>query len=312
MSIGFVFPGQGSQSVSMLSQLAAEYSEVESTFREASRALGLDLLALVRDGPETELNQTANTQPAMLAAGVAVWRVWRARQGALPAYMAGHSLGEYTALVCARALDFSEAARLVADRGHFMQEAVPVGEGSMAAILGLGDHSVATLCEQASGGEVLSAVNFNAPGQIVIAGTRSAVERAVSLAKSAGAKRAVVLPVSAPFHCALMHPAAERMGTRLREVEIRSPEIPVIHNVHVETETEPEAIRNVLVEQVDSPVRWVETIEKMAGLGVDTLIECGPGKVLSGLNKRIARETQTLPISDPKTLEHALSVAGSS
>lgn len=310
MALAFVFPGQGSQSVGMLAQVAAEYDVVESTFAQASQALDFDLWALVRHGPEAELNRTANTQPAMLTAGVAMWRVWRANQGALPAYMAGHSLGEYTALVCAKSLVFADAVRVVADRGRFMQEAVPVGEGSMAAIMGLDDSSVIKLCEHVSNGEVLSAVNFNAPGQVVIAGTRNAVERAVSQAKAAGAQRAVTLPVSAPFHCALMHPAAERMAARLQEVEFHSPKIPVIHNTHVEIESEPEAIRKVLVAQVDAPVRWVETIEKMGALGIDTLIECGPGKVLSGLNKRIARNAKILPTLDPKALEHALSVAG--
>ncbi len=306
MSLGFVFPGQGSQSVGMLSELAAEYALVRKTFAEASEALGLDLWQLVQEGPTEKLNQTTNTQPAMLTAGVAVWRVWCSSEGSLPDYMAGHSLGEYTALVCAGAIDFAEAVCLVTDRGRFMQEAVPVGKGSMAAIMGLDDDAVRALCAQAAEGEVLEAVNFNALGQVVIAGALGAVQRAVERAKSAGAKHAVPLAVSGPFHCALMHPAAERMANRLREVEIRSPQTPVLHNTHVETERDPDAIRCALVQQIESPVRWVETIEKMAASGIDTLVECGPGKVLSGLNRRIVRDMQTLPVFDPTSLQEAL------
>jgi [acyl-carrier-protein] S-malonyltransferase len=273
----------------MLSELAAEYALVHETFAEASEALGLDLWKLVQEGPTEKLNQTTNTQPAMLTAGVAVWRVWRSSEGPPPDYMAGHSLGEYTALVCAGAIDFAEAVRLVADRGRFMQEAVPVGEGSMAAIMGLDDVAVRALCAQAAEGEVLEAVNLNAPGQVVIAGALGAVQRAVERAKAAGAKRAV-----------------ERMAKRLREVEIRSPQTPVLHNTHVETERDPDAIRRALVQQIESPVRWVETIEKMATSGIDTLVECGPGKVLSGLNRRIVRDMQTLPVFDPVSLQQAL------
>lgn len=308
MALGFVFPGQGSQSVGMLSHLAAEHSEVRETFSEASQALGFDLWELVQGGPEDRLNQTANTQPALLTAGVAVWRVWRSSEGADPAYMAGHSLGEYTALVCGGAIDFPETVRLVADRGRFMQDAVPVGEGGMAAIMGLDDSSVRALCQQAAEGEVLTPANFNAPDQVVIAGAIGAVERAVAKAKSIGAKRAVRLPVSGPFHCTLMRPAAKRMARRLQGIEIRSPQTPVLHNAHVDTETDSDAIRRALVEQVASPVRWGETIEKMAALGVDTLVECGPGKILSGLNKRIACNVQALPVFDPESLRHALSL----
>ncbi|MFQ5756882.1 MAG: ACP S-malonyltransferase [Acidiferrobacterales bacterium] len=306
MSLGFVFPGQGSQSVGMLSELAAEYTLVHETFAEASEALGLDLWQLVQEGPTEKLNQTSNTQPAMLTAGVAVWRVWRSSEGPPPGYMAGHSLGEYTALVCAGAIDFAEAVRLVMDRGCFMQEAVPVGQGSMAAIMGLDDDAVRALCAQVTEGEVLEAVNFNAPGQVVIAGAFGAVQRAVERAKAAGAKRAVLLAVSGPFHCALMHPAAERMAKRLREIEIRSPQMPVLHNTHVETEGDPDAIRRALVQQIESPVRWVETIEKMAASGIHTLVECGPGKVLSGLNRRIVCDMQMLPVFDPASLKQAL------
>ena len=246
----------------------------------------------------------------MLAAGVAVWRVWQSRGGPLPDYMAGHSLGEYTALVCARAIEFKEAVQLVADRGRFMQEAVPIGEGAMAAIIGLDDDAVRQVCEQVAAGDVVAPVNFNAPGQVVVAGATAAVERVVDQAKSAGARRAVLLPVSGPFHSALMHPAVGRMAERLRETDIRNPKIPVIHNSHVETETDPTAIRNVLVQQIESPVRWVETIQKMITLGVDRIVECGPGKVLAGLNKRIARDARSLAVSDTDSLAAALSAVG--
>jgi [acyl-carrier-protein] S-malonyltransferase len=306
MSLAFVFPGQGSQSVGMLGALAAMYPDVQHTFSEASDALGKDLWALSQQGPDEALNQTENTQPAMLAAGVAVWRLWRGQGGPMPVCMAGHSLGEYTALVCAEAIDFAEAVRLVADRARYMQAAVPAGKGAMAAILGLDDDAVRQVCEQAAQGEVLSAVNFNSPGQVVIAGTAPAIERAVAQAKSAGAKRAVLLPVSVPSHCALMAPAAERMADRLTAVAIRPPRIPVLHNAHVRAEQSADAIRGALVRQIASPVRWVETVSKMAAEGVDKLIECGPGKVLTGLNKRTAASTTTLPVFDPPTLAQAL------
>ena len=310
MSIGFVFPGQGSQSVAMLAAMAADYVDIERTFAEASEALGFDLWQLVQDGPEESLNKTTNTQPAMLAAGVAVWRVWQSRGGPVPDYMAGHSLGEYTALVCAQAIEFKEAVHLVADRGRFMQEAVSIGEGAMAAIIGLDDDVVRQVCEQVAAGDVVAPVNFNAPGQVVVAGATAAVERVVDQAKSAGARRAVMLPVSGPFHSALMHPAAGRMAERLRKTDIRNPQIPIIHNSHVKTEADPTAIRNVLVQQIESPVRWVETIQKMITLGVDTIVECGPGKVLAGLNKRIARDARSLAVSDTDSLATALSAVG--
>ncbi len=290
--------------------MAVDYVDIERTFAEASEALSFDLWQLVQNGPEDSLNKTTNTQPAMLAAGVAVWRVWQSRGGPLPNYMAGHSLGEYTALVCARAIEFKEAVQLVADRGRFMQEAVPIGEGAMAAIIGLDDDAVRQLCEQVAAGDVVAPVNFNAPGQVVVAGATAAVERVVDQAKSAGARRAVLLSVSGPFHSALMRPAVERMAERLRETDIRNPQIPVIHNSHVQTETDPTAIRNVLVQQIESPVRWVETIQKMITLGVDRIVECGPGKVLAGLNKRIARDARSLAVSDTDSLAAALSVVG--
>jgi [acyl-carrier-protein] S-malonyltransferase len=294
----------------MLAAMAADYVNIERTFAEASEALSFDLWQLVQNGPGDSLNRTTNTQPAMLAAGVAVWRVWQARGGPSPDYLAGHSLGEYTALVCAQAIEFKEAVQLVADRGRFMQEAVPIGKGAMAAIMGLDDDAVQQVCEQVAAGDILAPVNFNAPGQVVVAGSTAAVERVVDQARSAGARRAVLLPVSGPFHSALMHPAAERMAERLRATEIRNPQIPVIHNSHVEMETDPAAIRNVLVRQIESPVRWVETIQKMVALGVDTVVECGPGKVLAGLNKRITRDARSLHVSDPDSLATALFAVG--
>ncbi len=306
MKLAFVFPGQGSQSVGMLNALSAVYPAVAATFAEASDVLGYDLWQLVSQGPEEQLNQTQRTQPAMLVAGVAVWRVWQQLAGPQPAVLAGHSLGEYTALTCADAITFTDAVKLVADRGRFMQEAVPVGQGGMAAILGLEDQAVRDVCAQAAQGEVLEAVNYNSPGQVVVAGSASAVERVVEQAKAAGAKRALILPVSVPSHCALMHPAALRMAERLRQVDIRAPRIPVIHNAHVQAETDPQAIRAALVRQIEAPVRWVETIQKIAADGAHKLVECGPGKVLTGLNKRIDKTTQTLPVYDPDSLTQAL------
>jgi len=306
MSLAFVFPGQGSQAVGMLSGLAESNPLVNQTFSEANDALGFDLWNLVQNGPEESLNQTTNTQPAMLAAGVAAWRVWRDMGGAVPAVMAGHSLGEYTALVCSGSLAFADAVKLVADRGRFMQEAVPAGEGAMAAIIGMDDDGVRSLCEQNAGGDVLSPVNFNSPGQVVIAGSAAAVQRAVEGAKSAGAKRALVLPVSVPSHCQLMHGAAERMAERLASIEIHVPEIPVIHNFNVQAEQSPEAIKTALVSQIEQPVRWVETIQKMSADGVDKLVECGPGKVLVGLNKRIDKAMETWAIYDADTMAAAL------
>ena len=306
MTIAFVFPGQGSQSVGMMNALAAEFPVVNQTFAEASQELGYDLWQVVEQGPEERLNQTEVTQPAMLVAGVATWRVWLANNGPRPQVMAGHSLGEYTALVCSGALDFPDAVKLVADRGRFMQDAVPVGQGSIAAILGLDDEAVLKLCAQAAQGEVLDAVNFNSPNQVVIAGAAGAVARAVEQSKAAGAKRAILLPVSVPSHCRLMHPAAQQMAGRLQQAEIHRPRIPVIHNTHVQAESDSQAIRNALVRQIESPVRWVETIRKMTADGVTRIVECGPGKVLTGLNKRIVKTVETFPVFDPATLREAL------
>jgi len=290
----------------MLGELAEAESQVKNTFAEASEALGYDLWKIVSEGPAEELNQTHITQPAMLSAGIAEWRIWLAKGGAAPAVVAGHSLGEYSALVAAGALDFKDAVSLVAERGKLMQEAVPAGTGSMAAILGLDDAKVIEVCERAAEGEVVSAVNFNANGQVVIAGQVAAVERAVNLAKEAGAKRAVVLPVSVPSHCALMKPAADKLAERLAAITINNPQIAVINNVDVSKASDADAIRDALVRQLYSPVRWVETIQAMEGEGVDTLVECGPGKVLVGLNKRIVKDMKTMPIFDPAGLESAL------
>ena len=301
-----VFPGQGSQAVGMLKSLAEDFAQVSDTFGEASAALGHDLWKLVQEGPAEQLNQTQHTQPAMLAAGVAVWRVWRAEAGVAPAVMAGHSLGEYSALVCAGAIEFSAAVRLVADRGRFMQQAVAQGAGGMAAVLGLEDDKVRELCSLAARTEVVEAVNYNSPGQVVIAGTKAAVDRACELAKAAGAKRVLPLPVSVPSHCALMKPAAERLSALLAEIEIKMPTIPVLHNVNVAEAADSASIKQLLAQQLYSPVRWVETIQAMAVRGIDTLVEAGPGKVLTGLNKRIDRKLNGLAVYDTQGLEHAL------
>ncbi|MFM1891459.1 MAG: [acyl-carrier-protein] S-malonyltransferase [Pseudomonadota bacterium] len=303
-----VFPGQGSQSVGMLAALAAAHPEVQQTFAEAGEALQRDLWGLVQNGPEAELNRTENTQPAMLAAGIAVWRVWQAQGGAAPAFMAGHSLGEYTALVAAGALEFTAACRLVAERGRLMQEAVPAGTGAMAAVLGLDDGAVRELCAQAAAGEVVEAVNFNSPGQVVIAGHAAAVQRAVELAKSAGAKRALLLPVSVPSHCALMRPAADRLAEQLQHVDFAAPAVPVLHNVDVSQAGDGPAIRERLAQQLYSPVRWVDTVRAMADGGAELLIEAGPGKVLAGLTKRIDASLNALAVTDTAGLEKALEV----
>jgi [acyl-carrier-protein] S-malonyltransferase len=306
MTLAFVFPGQGSQSMGMLDALANEFTDVEKTFRAASEVLGYDLWDIVQNGPAEKLNSTDITQPAMLAAGVAVWRVWQAKGGTQPAVLAGHSLGEYSALVCGGSLAFEDAIKLVAERGRLMQQAVPAGTGAMAAVLGLDDDTVRAVCTEAMAGEVVEAVNFNSPGQVVVAGHKTAVERVVELAKAKGAKRALLLPVSVPSHCALMQPAAEKLATVLEGVAIQPPQIPVINNVDVAMPTDPVAIRSALVRQLHSPVRWVETIQKMAADGVDRLIECGPGKVLVGLNKRIERNMAAQAVFDADSLAAAL------
>ncbi len=305
-NLAFVFPGQGSQAVGMLNAMAASYPEVKQTFAKASDVLGQDLWQLVCEGPEEALNQTQNTQPAMLAAGVAVWEIWCKLTSVRPSWMAGHSLGEYSALVCSGALVFEDAVKLVADRARLMQEAVPVGVGAMAAILGLEDVQVIEACAAVSGDEIVSAVNFNAPGQVVIAGHKAAVERACESAKAAGAKRAVLLPVSVPSHCALMKSAADKLAASLQETTFAIPNIPLIHNVDVQSHNIPEAIRTALKEQLYKPVRWVETVSYINTNDVSVFVECGPGKVLSGLGKRINKEAGHLAIYDPDTLNNVL------
>lgn len=301
-NLSFVFPGQGSQSVGMLADLAAGYPIVEQTFEQASEVLGLDLWDLACNGPEETLNQTQYTQPAMLAAGYAVWRVWCAQSAVRPAWVAGHSLGEYTALVCAEIIRFEDAVELVSERGRLMQEAVPAGYGAMAAILGLEDHIVVKVCSDAAEGDVVAAVNFNAPGQVVIAGHAPAVERAIEAARQAGAKRAVKLPVSVPSHCSLMLPAAEKLAEKLQNISFGMPGMTLIHNVDVNAHSAPEVIKNALKEQLYKPVRWTDSIKFMHEQGVTGFVECGPGKVLQGLNKRIAKNAEHLAIYDSASL----------
>lgn len=301
-----VFPGQGSQSLGMLADLAAQFPIVEETFSEASSVLGYDLWQLVQQGPAEELNKTWQTQPALLAASVAIWRVWQHQGGKPPVMMAGHSLGEYSALVCAGVIDFKQAVRLVELRGKLMQEAVPEGTGAMYAIIGLDNESIAKACEDSALGQVVSPVNFNSPGQVVIAGNKEAVERAGAACKAAGAKRALPLPVSVPSHCALMKPAADKLAVALEEIEFLAPLFPVVNNVDVKTEVSPEAIRSALVRQLYNPVRWTESVEFMASEGVELLLEVGPGKVLTGLTKRIVDTLVAAPVNDVATLTSAL------
>lgn len=306
MSLAFVFPGQGSQSPGMQAALALAYGQLQETYREASEVLGFDLWRLTQEGPNEKLDETVVTQPAMLTAGVAAWRVWQAEGGATPRYMAGHSLGEYTALVCAGALGFVDALRLVGVRAAAMQAAVPAGQGAMAAVLGLDDDTVAQVCRDAAEGDVVSAVNFNSPGQVVIAGSRAAVERAAELARAAGARRAMLLSVSVPSHCELMQPAAERLEAALADTDFRTPQIDVLSNVDVSAYRDAAQIRDGLVRQLCNPVRWVETVRHMAEAGVTTVVECGPGKVLTGLNRRIDKSLAGHFIETPESLRAAL------
>lgn len=301
-----VFPGQGSQTVGMLSDLAQQYPIVTETFAQASEVLGYSLWDLVQNGPEEELNKTWKTQPALLAASVAIWRVWQEKQGKMPQMMAGHSLGEYSALVCAGVIDFTAAIKLVELRGQLMQEAVPVGTGAMYAIIGLDNDAIAKACEEAAQGQVVSPVNYNSPGQVVIAGNKEAVERAGALCKEAGAKRALPLAVSVPSHCALMAPAAEKLAVALQNIEFKQPEIQVINNVDVKAQTDANAIRDALVRQLYNPVRWTETVELMAEKGITQLLEMGPGKVLTGLTKRISKEMNAVAVNDLASLDVAL------
>ncbi|WP_153115662.1 ACP S-malonyltransferase [Rhodocyclus tenuis] len=310
MTFAFVFPGQGSQSVGMMAAYG-DAAIVRSTFAEASAALGEDLWQLVAEGPAEALALTVNTQPVMLTAGIAAYRLWLEKGGREPAVLAGHSLGEYAALVAAGVIEFADAVPLVRLRAAAMQEAVPAGTGAMAAILGLDDEGISAACAEAAaavgGGEVVEAVNFNAPGQTVIAGNKAAVEAACALCKTRGAKRAVLLPVSAPFHSSLMRPAAERLAVGLASVKFAAPRIPVVNNVDARVESDPEVIRAALVRQACSPVRWVDSIRAIAALGVGTIAECGPGKVLAGLSKRCADGVTGLALADLAAIEAALS-----
>lgn len=313
MSFAFVFPGQGSQSVGMLTQLASAEPLVHETFAEASDVLGYDLWKLCQDGPKEQLGTTERTQPAMLSAGVATWRVWRKHGGAAPAAMAGHSLGEYSALVCSGALDFRSAVGLVQFRGQAMQAAVPAGQGAMAAILGLDDGDVEAACREAAQGETVQAANFNSPGQVVIAGTVGGVDRAIESAKSKGAQRAIKLPISVPAHSPLMKPAADRLEERLRQISFAPREVRDIYTVDVRKHGDDASIRRALVEQLVKPVRWTETIRAMLAEGVRVIVECGPGRVLTGLNRRIERnkDVTMLAIEDPESLQQALQASRS-
>ncbi|MGI0116561.1 ACP S-malonyltransferase [Zooshikella sp. RANM57] len=305
--IAFVFPGQGSQQVGMLQLLADQYPEINETLTEASDAISLDLRRLIFEGPADVLNQTENTQPALLASSVAIWRAWQALGGAKPIFMAGHSLGEYSALVCAKSISLVDAVRLVKRRGQLMQAAVPEGQGAMAAVLGLDDNMVQQACDQAADAGLVSPVNFNSPGQVVIAGQAAAVDKAISEAEALGAKKVVKLPVSVPSHCALMKPAAEQLAEILSAIEIALPETPVVQNVSGQVTETPEVIRAQLIEQLYSPVQWVATINTMLAAEVETIIECGPGKVLSGLNKRIQRKLQVSSLETPDLMSKVLS-----
>jgi [acyl-carrier-protein] S-malonyltransferase len=306
MKIAFVFPGQGSQSVGMMKSFA-QLPGVRDTFSEASDTIGQDLWKLVEQGPAEELSLTVNTQPVMLTAGIALFRAWRARSGTRPGMCAGHSLGEYSALVAAGAIEFADAVPLVRFRAQAMQEAVPAGAGAMAAILGLDDEIVRAACTEASGpNEIVEAANFNSPAQVVIAGNIAAVERAMEVAKGKGAKRAVMLPMSVPSHCSLMRPAAERLRECLKAVKIGVSDVPVLHNADASSADSSDAVRAALVRQLCQPVRWVDTIRAMVSAGATHIVECGPGRVLAGLNRRIAPETQTFSFADEPAFEQAL------
>lgn len=307
-NLAFIFPGQGSQQVGMLSDLAEQYSLVTDTFAESSEVLGYDLWDLVQNGTQEDITLTERTQPLLLTASVAVWRIWNAREGATPALMAGHSLGEWSALVCAGIVEFGDAVNLVRNRGAYMQQAVPKGEGAMAAIIGLDDELTKTACAEAeaTGDGVASAVNFNSPGQVVIAGSAAAVDRAIENCKAAGAKRALPLPVSAPFHTSLMQPAADQLAAEIMATQFNTPETLVVHNVNAQTESDAEKIKALMIQQICSPVLWVDCMSTLTSQGADTFVECGAGKVLSGLCKRIDRSLTAYPTGDVASLDKAL------
>ena len=305
-NLAFVFPGQGSQKIGMLAELAEQNPIIEKTFSEASGVLGYDMWQLIQQGEQDEINLTQRTQPILLTCSVAIYRLWNEQQGTVPSQMAGHSLGEWSALVCANVIDFADGLRIVEARGKYMQQAVPVGQGAMAAIIGLDDQAILNACSEASSLGVVDAVNFNAPGQVVIAGSNNAVERAMEICKSAGAKRALPLPVSAPFHTSLMKPAADNLAEMVNAVTFRAPEVPIMHNVHAKNENDPAVIKALMLEQIYSPVKWVDCVKQLKASGASTLVECGPGKVLSGLAKRIDRELIALATESAADFDAAL------
>lgn len=305
-NFAFVFPGQGSQKIGMLAELADQNPIIEKTFSEASEVLGYDMWQLIQQGAQEDINLTQRTQPILLTCSVAIWRLWNQKQGAKPSQMAGHSLGEWSALVCANVIDFADGLKMVEARGKFMQQAVPVGQGTMAAIIGLDDQAILAACNEASTLGVVDAVNFNAPGQVVIAGANDAVERAMDICKAAGAKRALPLPVSAPFHTSLMKPAADNLAEMVNTITFRAPEVPIMHNVHAKNEHDPQAIKALMLEQIYSPVKWVDCVEQLKNSGVSALVECGPGKVLSGLAKRIDRELTAISTESVADFDAAL------
>ncbi|CAI8361081.1 ACP S-malonyltransferase [Porticoccaceae bacterium] len=305
-NLAFVFPGQGSQKIGMLAELAADNPTVEATFAEASEALGYDLWDMIQNGDQEDINLTERTQPMLLASSVAIWRLWGEKGGPMPSQFAGHSLGEWSALVCAGSLDFADAVKIVRSRGAYMQQAVPVGEGAMAAILGIADDIIIAACDSARESGVVNAVNFNAPGQVVIAGSTAGVDRAITICKEAGAKRAMALPVSAPFHTSLMRPAAEQLAELVQATSFVSPTIPVIHNVTAQTEADPKIIKSLMLEQIYKPVMWVDCILALKAAGAEQFVECGPGRVLNGLTKRIDRDLTSFSSDDAASLDNAL------
>ena len=305
-NLAFVFPGQGSQKIGMLAELASLNPKVEATFKEASDVLGYDLWQMIQQGEQADINLTERTQPMLLASSVAIWRLWNEKGGPTPAQMAGHSLGEWSALVCAGAVEFADAVKIVRARGAYMQEAVPVGEGAMAAILGLSDEVITAACDKARDDGIVDAVNFNAPGQVVIAGSAAAVDRAIAICKEAGAKRALALPVSAPFHTSLMQPAAEQLTELVESTTFASPTIPVIHNVTAKPEQDAKAVKSLMLEQIYKPVLWVDCILALKAAGAEHFVECGPGRVLNGLTKRIDRDLKSLSTDDIASLDNAL------
>jgi [acyl-carrier-protein] S-malonyltransferase len=305
-NLAFVFPGQGSQKIGMLADLAAANPLVEEAFKEASDVLGYDAWKLIQEGEQEAINLTERTQPLLLTASVAIWRLWQQQGGPQPMAMAGHSLGEWSALVCAGVVKFSDAVEIVRARGAFMQQAVPVGVGAMAAIMGIEDQIVIDACAEAAEEQIAAAVNFNAPGQVVIAGDAAAIARAIDICKKAGAKRAVELPVSAPFHTSLMRPAADNLAKLVEQKVFSAPQIPVLHNVHAKPETDPVVIKRLMLEQIYQPVLWVDCVNELSSRGAKILIECGPGRVLNGLSKRIDRSLTSLATDDVASLENAL------